>query len=351
MLDGAGGFRHAVKSAIAHGLYYSGLLGLWQTVALRHRAVVLMYHRVLEPEQAGLTGSHPGIIVTQDTFARHMAVLKRRFTVLSLDAFADHLERKIPLPHSSCVVTFDDGWKDNVVNGLPVLKRHGIPALVFLPTNFIGHRRVFWREALTHVLVAAIMASRTDSARRARFADLLGPLDLGSVLDIEDEDPRAVVIDFLGRQRLLAAPAEALIAALTDVLGRRVEDMATPDTFMDWADVDAMERSGTAFGGHGVEHRPLALATLEEARDEIQGSKAVVSARFPGTVPTFSYPNGSLNHDVVNLVRAAGYRFAFTTEPGAVRCTDDPLRLRRVNIHEDMTSSTPMFLARLVGLF
>jgi hypothetical protein len=34
-----------------------------------------------------------------------------------------------------------------------------------------------------------------------------------------------------------------------------------------------------------------------------------------------------------------------------VSCDDPPLSLRRINIHEDATSSIPMFLARLVGLF
>jgi hypothetical protein len=34
-----------------------------------------------------------------------------------------------------------------------------------------------------------------------------------------------------------------------------------------------------------------------------------------------------------------------------VGCDDDPFALRRINIHEDMTRSTPMFMARLAGIF
>jgi len=68
-------------------------------------------------------------------------------------------------------------------------------------------------------------------------------------------------------------------------------------------------------------------------------------------VPTFSYPNGSWSPAVVDTVRECGYRLAFTTQSGPVESADDPLTLRRVNIHEDAAATVPMFLARILGLF
>ena len=75
--------------------------------------------------------------------------------------------------------------------------------------------------------------------------------------------------------------------------------------------------------------------------------------RFPyGKAPlAFAYPNGGWNREVAGIVRDAGYRLAFTIEPGAVDCRDDCFNLPRVNIHEGMTRATPMFLARVTGLF
>ena len=40
---------YTIKVAAAHVLYYTGLLRIWQSVVLRRKAVVLMYHRVLSP--------------------------------------------------------------------------------------------------------------------------------------------------------------------------------------------------------------------------------------------------------------------------------------------------------------
>src|SRR5688572_6395327 len=164
---------YTLKRAIARVLYALGLLQLRQAFTLRNRAVVLMYHRVLTADERRRAGSHPALVVERDTFARQMALVKRRFTVLSVAELADRMQRDIPLPDSSCVITFDDGWKDTATNALPVLDAHALPALVFLPVNFIGRRRVFWQEALTHLLERAVAAAAASEARRTALTTLL----------------------------------------------------------------------------------------------------------------------------------------------------------------------------------
>jgi hypothetical protein len=91
--------RHVLKVLAAEALYRTGMLRLLQAVLLRRRAVVLMYHRVLTPEERARSGSHPGIIVDADTFAVQMALLKSRFTVLSWEQFAGHPVPQFVLPH------------------------------------------------------------------------------------------------------------------------------------------------------------------------------------------------------------------------------------------------------------
>src|SRR5688572_8924764 len=112
--------QHVLKSVVADALYYTGLLRLWQSIVLRRKAVVLMYHRVLTGDERSRCGSHPGIVVDRETFALQMDVLKRQFVVLSLDEFTDRVERRQPFPPSSCLITFDDGWRDTFTNALPI---------------------------------------------------------------------------------------------------------------------------------------------------------------------------------------------------------------------------------------
>jgi peptidoglycan/xylan/chitin deacetylase (PgdA/CDA1 family) len=339
------------RVAAVQVLYYCGLMRMLQAVRLRHRAVVLMYHRVLTEEQRRQTGSHAGIVVTRETFDRQMAFLSRRFTVLSLQEFADRMDRRLPFPNSSCLITFDDGWLDNFENAFPILRAYGLPALVFLPVNFVGSDRRFWRESLTLLLVRVLAEVRREPGRYLEFRAILDRVGLAGLLETKDEDPRSLLSDALEPLKC-AAPAvvESLIAQLSSALGTGLDHAGT-DRFMNWTQVETMSRQGVMFGGHGAEHRLLSQLPDGEAEAEVAKARDVLQERLAPSIPTFSYPNGSWTPAVAETVQRAGFRLAFTTDTGIVSVADDPYTLRRVNINEDVTRTVPMFAARVLGLF
>jgi peptidoglycan/xylan/chitin deacetylase (PgdA/CDA1 family) len=342
---------HAIKLAVSHVLYYTGLLQLWQAVSMRHKAVVLMYHRVLTADELRCTGSHPALVVDCETFARQIALLKRRFTVLSVQELAVRMERGIPFPSSSCVITFDDGWRDSFSNALPILKRHSLPALVFLPVNYIGSRRLFWPEALTHMLARVALEVRRHPERRARFQVVLAPAGLAEILDTAEDDLLRAAMEVVRTRRATDRPElEQLAEQLSEELGVSTADLSSVDGFMDWDQVHAMAQEGIAFGGHGAEHLLLTQVRDADVEREVRVSKGVLDEQLQEPVPAFSYPNGYFTPAVVEAVKAAGYRLAFITSRGRVGCNDDRFTIRRLNVHGSVTDSTPMFLARVVGL-
>ncbi len=342
---------YTIKVAAAHVLFYTGLLRIWQSVVLRRKAVVLMYHRVLLREQREATASHPGIIVNESTFAAQMAFLRRRFCVLSLGEFADRLARRVPFQNSSCLITFDDGWRDNFESALPHLVRHQLPAVVFLPVNYIDHNRPFWQEGLTHLLWRALEEVRTAPLQRERFEQLLAPIGLARALDAGGQDPRASVREIVGTMKYAdMSVIEQLLSDLASVLGIDLAELSHTDGFMTWDQVHEMSRRGVAFGGHGADHRILTRLPRHEAEVEIRASKEVLDSRLSQRTVAFAYPNGDWNAEVAEEVKEAGFEVGFTTRRGFVTCDEDRFALRRVNVHEDMTRSMPMFLARVTGL-
>lgn len=340
------------KLTVAHTLYGLGLLRLWQRLVLRRRAVVLMYHRVLTPAEQAASGSHPALVVDPDTFNRQMDVLKRWFRVLSVAELADHMERGVPLPDCSCVITSDDGWIDNFHHMLPILRAHGLPALVFLPVNYIGTRRLFWQEALTHLLLRAVQLVRHDPARRPSLARVLDPAGLGEVLDVTDGDPRPAILARLGAQKERGrAAVTSLLEALASALDVPLEGLSEVDGFINWTQADEMARQGVTFGGHGAEHLLLTQVEPGDIEHELGTARDVLARRFPAMPLTYSYPNGYYTADVVDRTRAAGYRLGFITRRGFVRHDDPPLEVKRLNIHQPATRTTPLFLARVLGLW
>ena len=65
------------------------------------------------------------------------------FHPVSLEQVAAALDGGPRLPSRPLLVTFDDGYRDNLTAALPVLRERGIPMTVFLATGLRGRRAPF----------------------------------------------------------------------------------------------------------------------------------------------------------------------------------------------------------------
>jgi peptidoglycan/xylan/chitin deacetylase (PgdA/CDA1 family) len=96
---------------------------------------VLMYHKVND------LWPNPTTVPT-GVFEEQMDLLgELGYTPVSLEAVRDHYLHGTPLPARAVLITFDDGYRDNLENALPVLRRHGYPAVVFVPIGFLDDGR------------------------------------------------------------------------------------------------------------------------------------------------------------------------------------------------------------------
>jgi peptidoglycan/xylan/chitin deacetylase (PgdA/CDA1 family) len=104
---------------------------------------VLMYHKVNDLRPNPTT-------VSTDVFAEQMALLgELGYMPVSLAHVRDHYVDGAPLPPAAVLITFDDGYRDNLENALPILQRHGYPAVIFVPIGFLaGDRPLPHEEAL-----------------------------------------------------------------------------------------------------------------------------------------------------------------------------------------------------------
>jgi peptidoglycan/xylan/chitin deacetylase (PgdA/CDA1 family) len=104
---------------------------------------VLMYHKVNDLWPNPTT-------VPPAVFEEQMALLGALgYVPVSLGAVRDHYLERAPLPPRAVLITFDDGYRDNLENALPILKRHGYPAVLFVPIGFLdGDRPLPHEEAL-----------------------------------------------------------------------------------------------------------------------------------------------------------------------------------------------------------
>jgi peptidoglycan/xylan/chitin deacetylase (PgdA/CDA1 family) len=115
---------------------------------------VLMYHKVND-----LPGNRMSIPVTH--FDEQMEQLRELgYVVVDLDAVRAHYREGAPLPAGAVLITFDDGYRDNLLNAAPVLERHGYPAVQFVPIAYVGESRPLPHE--THLAAHGVRNPTVD---------------------------------------------------------------------------------------------------------------------------------------------------------------------------------------------
>ena len=126
-----------VKQQLKNGAY-RGIGELAARLPRRERGRtlrVLMYHKL---------SAVPGntCAIAPSVFEQQMAALARwRYVVVPLAAAIAHVRDGAPLPERAVLLTFDDGYRDNHRHALPVLRRYGYPAVLFVTTGFVGGDR------------------------------------------------------------------------------------------------------------------------------------------------------------------------------------------------------------------
>ncbi len=119
----------ALRRGLRRGLARAAGLGRQPGPGLR----VLTYHRVND--------AHPAdrLSVSPRAFAAQMqALAESGRPVVGLADVLPALRGEATLPAGAVTLTFDDGYADNHAEALPVLERHGFPAVFFVVSGAVG---------------------------------------------------------------------------------------------------------------------------------------------------------------------------------------------------------------------
>ncbi|MFI9330444.1 polysaccharide deacetylase family protein [Kitasatospora sp. NPDC052868] len=291
------------RSTVDAVLRNSPLQPLFRLAATR-RLAVLAYHGVDDPQ----------------TFALQMACLVRLARPVTLARVEQAVRSGRPLPPRSVLVTFDDGDRTVLTEGLPVLTRLGIPAAAFVVTELIDGDRPFWWSE------AAFLAAHGGTARA--LAGYAPSAVVRRMKSLPDQDRRTALAELRESARAQAPRQEQLTRH--DLLG--------------------LHRSGVAIGNHTAGHPCLDHCDDDTVRDEITRAHHSLTGWLDGEEPTaFAYPNGNTDPRADAVLRQLGYRVGFLFDHRHDRLLPHrPLQVSRLRVNS--TTSRDRFDTILSGL-
>ena len=283
------------------------------------RAAVVMYHRI------ATTDRDPwGLAVSPEHFAEHLAQYRRRRTLLTMNAFVDCLCRD-RLPRDAIAITFDDGYVDNLVYALPILKDADVPATLFLTSGPTLRREFYWDAEIEAMILDAVdpvdvCVMLPDGPLHIQF-DERWPADAaraGWRAWTASRTPReaAFVQSWRRLRSLLPRDRKRAMCQLRRVLQTGPSPEIRPLTVPEVRRLVSSEH--VTLGGHTVDHPDLPALDDPDALDEIARGKADVEAILCRPITGFAYPFGRLDARIRTWAEAAGYEWACTTEPSFV---------------------------------
>jgi peptidoglycan/xylan/chitin deacetylase (PgdA/CDA1 family) len=303
----------ALKKAILRtgfeALYFSGS-HVWLRPFVCGIGAILTLHHVRPPRRDAFQPNR--LLEVTPQFLEAVIVRLRRagIDLVSLDEMHSRLTAGERGRRFACL-TFDDGYRDNLEYAFPILKKHGAPFALYIPTSFPDRLGELWWLALEAVI-----------ARNDR---------IGLVVDGEDRnfdcrtasEKREVYEAIYWWLRRLPSEDD-LRHAVRDLAARYDVDAAAfcRDLCMTWNEIEEFARDPlVTIGAHTVNHVRLSKVTEKAARAEMRQSAAVIESALGRRPGHLSYPVGdptSAGPREFAIARELGFKTAVTTRPGVL---------------------------------
>ena len=245
-------------------------------------------------------------------FDRQMEYLKARYRPVSLEAVCGHGR----LPEHAVLVTFDDGRRSVLSQGLPVLQRHQVPGVVFVVAGLIDGEAPYWWEEVDWLV-----------ARGGRCeASVEGPRLKAEMKRV----PNRTRLEWLSQLRASVPEPHLRSRQLTR------------------EDLRQLVSAGVAVGNHSLTHPVFPLCSEERVEEEVLRAHHILTEALGRAPIAFAYPYGAVDERVEPLLARLGYELVFAFDHRVNPRSPVYRRLSRLRV--DSTTSLTRFAITLSGL-
>lgn len=296
------------------------------------RTVLLLYHRVNPARQED---PHK-LAVTPEDFTSHLNSLCAVAHPISLDNLVRPAKRS---SRPRFVVTFDDGYADNIKFAAPIAADQGIPIAVFVTSGAVSDRQGFWWDRLV-AICRRLPLLRANQSLVVRLTIDTRPF----TARLEgDTAPSTLMRAVHTRLRSCSAMvANSVLDELAAIL--EVDASADPlDRTLTASELSALAQfDHVIIGAHTRDHSRLSGMGPQQQYDTMRSSKDRLQQQTGKAVVHFAYPFGGLedfDRDSVTSARRCGFATACTTVPGHVLAFTPRLRLPRYTVSPRTTGA------------
>lgn len=281
-----------------------------------NKVLILYYHRIYT-----LKNDYHQICVSPENFRQQMEFLKGHYTLARFE------EDWSLLDSDGVVVTFDDGYLDNLQFALPILEELQVPATIFVSTGTMDQQKELWWDELEYLIFCGDNIpgyfQLEDDAFGYRWDTSTWAYKENCYMSLHH-----LMKDFIGVEK-----REAWLKQLWNWRGLKRHARKENLTVSAEECRELARSEMISIGAHTVNHPSLAALSRTEQEREIKTSIDTLSDILGKQVTLFSYPFGSYrvnyNEDSMEICRRCGIIKAASTDHSLWNLSVDSYKIPR----------------------
>lgn len=292
--------KQALKDGMIHLAHRSGLMPTCRRI-FAGRAAILMFHEIQQDYRSELT---TGTSVA--LFEHSLNWLRQEgWEIVSFETCLERLATD-PGPRHYAVITFDDGYRDNLATALPILERNNAPFMMYVPTGAPTRTLQSWWLGLRELFRIGDAVTIDAMGMRYHCPEFREKVSgLNKVIEWIHQDYHRV--EMLGSTFKEAGISLSALNEAYFLNERELQKLA--------------QHPLASIGGHTVSHAALSALDVLSARAEMADNRCYLEQLLQLPVRHFAYPYGdskACGPREEHLAKEIGFSTAVTTRSGQV---------------------------------
>ncbi len=246
---------------------------------LPRNPVGFFYHAVSDQPLAHVRHLYP--IKSSGEFEHDLRFLKAHFTPIGYPDLLAHFEGRASLPENAAFISFDDGFSVCHSVARPLLKKHGVPAVFFLATDWIDNRGMYYRSVIS-LIIDRLLGLGPGEGQRALDA---------LAREVDPAIPTGGVQSAIPWLLLRTPGDRPLLDRICRQLDIDIEGyLRMQQPFLSAGQIRSLLEDGFTIGAHTRRHAKLMDLSPEEQRSEIVESCRIISELTGESQVPFAFP-------------------------------------------------------------
>lgn len=309
-----------IKNLLAIFLYYSGVAYFFH-FSRKRGTFIIVFHSIADRKVFSDNCLHPLF------FEKVIKYLSQRYEIVHLSKLIRYLQTGKAIPSNWIVLTFDDGYKDNLNTALPILRQYNAMATFYITLDVLKRKKVFFYDSIQLILDNTPLKQIDIRIDGIRYSFTLS--------DYEQKIDAALRIVLAIRNKI-QDEQEKIVLKLSKICSK--EDFNPQELssyYLEENDVIELHKYGMEIGSHSLSHPDLTILKLKELQKELFESKKQLENIIGENITAFSYPYGkqnTYNEFIKTNIKMAGYSSAVSTRFGVVTKDTNQYELPRIGV-------------------